>query len=224
MKAIILLSGGLDSCTTAKIAMNLGYELTAISFSYGQKHAIELSSAKKVAQSLEIKKHLIVDINPEIFQNTSLVNNIKVPENRDLNNQEIPNTYVPARNILFLSYALSFAESYEIRHIFIGANAVDYSGYPDCRPKFIEAFNQMANIGTKLGLEQGIQIHAPLLELTKAEIIKQGLKLGIDYSITHSCYSPTSDGKSCSVCDSCLLRLKGFADNNSKDPIEYEHK
>lgn len=222
-KGLILLSGGLDSYTTAKIAQIDGYKLSAISFSYGQKHVVEIESAKKIAKSLNIQHHLIIDINPAIFQNTSLVNEIEVPVGRDLEKNEIPNTYVPARNILFLTYALSLAESYTIQNIFIGANAVDYSNYPDCRPEFINAFNNMANIGTKLGIEKGITIGTPLINLKKSEIIELGIRYGLDYSLSHSCYNPNDSGLACGLCDSCRLRLKGFSDANITDPSLYEH-
>lgn len=221
-KAIILLSGGLDSYTTAKLAQIEGFTLTALSFAYGQKHSIELKSAKKIAKTLNIKNHIIIEIEPNIFKNTSLVGDISVPKSRKLEQKEIPNTYVPARNILFLTYALALAESYNINDIFIGANIMDYSGYPDCRPEFIKSYNHMANIGTKIGLEQGLKINAPLLKLSKKEIIALGRKHNLDYSLSISCYDPDEQGRACGKCDSCQYRLKGFAENNIEDPAIYE--
>ena len=222
-KAVILLSGGLDSATSAAMAIDEGYELYAISFSYGQKHQIELESVKKIIKFFNIKHHKIVTLDASIFSNSALIthNNKSVPKNREIDPDDIPVTYVPARNILFLSYALAFAESYNIDQIYIGANILDYSGYPDCRPEFLKDFEKMANSGTKLGQNRKIDIKAPLLNLNKAQIIKKGLDLGFDYSITHSCYDPDQNGKSCGACDSCILRLKGFAENNINDPIEY---
>lgn len=228
-QAVILLSGGLDSATVAATAISQGYNLYALSFRYGQKHQEELNAVKKIIKFFNqnsepdtpnIIEHNIIDLDPSIFLNSSLINDINVPKNRNLSKNDIPNTYVPARNIIFLSYATAYAESRNICNIFIGANEVDYSGYPDCRPKFLSSFEDMINIGTKLGQEQKISVIAPLLHLTKAEIIKKGLELKLDYSITHSCYDPI-DGYSCGQCDSCRLRLKGFKENNITDPIKY---
>jgi 7-cyano-7-deazaguanine synthase len=220
-KALILLSGGLDSTTTAAMALEDGFELSAISFDYGQKHRVELESVTKVAMFFKIKKHVIIELEPKVFLGSSLTSDLEVPVNNELGSSEIPNTYVPARNILFLSYALAFAESYSIADIFIGANQIDYSGYPDCRPEFIESFERMANLGTKLGQSEKIKIHTPLIDLSKAEIIKKGVLLGVDYSLTHSCYNPDKNGISCGICDSCSYRLKGFEGAQLKDPIKY---
>lgn len=223
-KAIVLLSGGIDSTTCCGIAKANGYELYAMSFSYGQRHSIELEAAKKVAQFFNVKEHLIVNIDLKAFGGSALTSEkIEVPKNRDIDfTKEIPVTYVPARNIIFLSFALGWAEVIECRDIFIGVNAIDYSGYPDCRPSFIKAFEKMANLGTKAGVEgKKIKIHTPLINYTKAQIVALGIKLGIDYTITHSCYDPSPDGKACGVCDSCLLRKKGFREAGVEDPTVY---
>ncbi len=219
-KALILLSGGLDSATISAIAKSENYELHAISFDYSQNHKTELEYAKKIVNFFSFKTHKIVTINQGIFQNSALTNNLTIPKAQN-NKIEIPITYVPARNILFLSYALSYAEGSNISNIFIGANAIDYSGYPDCRPEFIKSFEEMANLGTKIGQSQKITIHTPIINLSKAEIIKLGIKLQVDYSITHSCYDPQNN-KACGKCDSCYYRLKGFKENNITDPIEYD--
>jgi len=219
-KALILLSGGLDSATISAIAKSENYELHAISFDYSQNHKTELKYAKKIANFFSFKTHKIITINPGLFQNSALTNNLTIPKTQN-NKNEIPITYVPARNILFLSYALSYAEGNNISNIFIGANAIDYSGYPDCRPEFIKSFEEMANLGTKLGQSQKINIHTPIINLSKADIIKLGIKLQVDYSITHSCYDPQNN-KACGKCDSCYYRLKGFKENNITDPIEYD--
>ncbi len=219
-KALILLSGGLDSATVAAIAINQGFSLHAVSFSYGQKHRKELEHANLIKDYFKINSAQIISLQAEIFSSSSLIGNKEIAKNRDLANNEIPNTYVPARNIIFLSYALALAESFNICDIFIGVNAVDYSGYPECRPEFIQNFTAMANSGTKLGQSHKIKIHTPLINLTKAEIIKIGRELNLDYSITHSCYDPIND-YSCGACDACLLRLKGFKENNLQDPIKY---
>lgn len=219
-KALILLSGGLDSATISAIAKSENYELHAISFDYSQNHKTELKYAKKIANFFSFTTHKIITINPGLFQNSALTNNLTIPKKQN-NKNEIPITYVPARNILFLSYALSYAEGNNINHIFIGANAIDYSGYPDCRPEFIKSFEEMANLGTKLGQSQKITIHTPIINLSKADIIKLGIKLQVDYSITHSCYDPQNN-KACGKCDSCYYRLKGFKENNITDPIEYD--
>lgn len=221
-KALILLSGGLDSATTAAIIKDQNYEIYALSFDYNQRHKFELESAKKIAKFLNITHHKIIKIDSGIFQNSALTNDIAVPKNQTINTDHIPVTYVPARNILFLSYGLAFAESYNITEIFIGANAIDYSGYPDCRPEFIESFNHMANIGTKIGLEQSIKIQTPLISLTKKDIIQKGLGLNFDYSLTISCYDPDSQGRSCGKCDSCQIRLKAFNDLGKTDNIIYK--
>ncbi len=224
-KAVILLSGGLDSATTTAIASLAGFELYALSFIYGQRHDIEIQYAKKIVDFYKIKKHVIIAIHDEIFLNTSLLKSSlnAVPRKRDIVvNQEIPSTYVPARNILFLSYALSFAESISAYSIFIGVNALDYSGYPDCRPEFIKAFEKMANLGTKTGvLGKKISIETPLIGMSKSEIIKKGIQLGVDYSMTHSCYNPDKKGRACGECDSCILRKNGFKNAGVDDPIKY---
>ena len=226
-KAIILLSGGLDSATILEIAKKDGYECHALSFSYGQKHEVELEYAKKIAETQNVTSHNVAKIDVKIFNNSSLTDNLVVPKNQDVDNvdQQIPNTYVPARNNLFLSYALSLAESIGAYDIFIGVNAVDYSGYPDCRPEFIASFENTANLATKAGVENNkFKIQTPLINLTKKEIIEAGFKLGLDYSNTHSCYDPVmKDGEvySCGHCDSCQLRLKGFKEAGKKDKIKY---
>ncbi len=219
-KAIILLSGGLDSTTTAAIAKAEGYELYALSFKYGQRHSVELASAKKVAEHLKIKEHKIAEIDLRLFGGSALTDDISVPKDRDTSNNDVPVTYVPARNTIFLSFALAYAEVTGAFDIFIGANILDYSGYPDCRPEYLQAFENMANLATAatLNSENKFKIHAPLLKMTKSEIIKKGLELGIDYSITISCYDPTPEGKPCGHCDSCQLRNKGFAENRMNDP------
>jgi len=227
-KAVILLSGGLDSATVAAWANSRNYDLHALSFSYGQRHDIELECSKKIAIFLRIKDHRISKIDLSIFGGSSLTDkNIAVEKNRANleKNDEIPTTYVPARNVIFLSYALAFAESIGAKTIFIGANKVDYSGYPDCRPAFLNAFENMGNLATKMTIKgEKITISTPLLDLTKAEIIKMGVDLNFDYSLTHSCYDPVKKNNeiyACGKCDSCLFRLKGFRENNLQDPILY---
>ena len=220
-KALLLLSGGLDSATTAAMINKQGYEIYAISFDYNQRHKFELESAKKIVNFLKIPHHKIITIDPNIFQNSALTDDIAVPKDQEINTDHIPVTYVPARNILFLSYASAYAESLNINEIFIGANAIDYSGYPDCRPEFIKSFNQMINIGTKIGLERSIKIQTPLIDMTKKDIIQSGLNLNFDYSLTISCYDPTDDGFSCGHCDSCQIRLSAFKELNTTDKIKY---
>jgi 7-cyano-7-deazaguanine synthase len=222
--AVVLLSGGLDSATTLAICREEGFQPHAISFRYGQRHEQELAAAQKVARSLGAVAHRIAEIDLRLFGGSALTEEIEVPKNRPDAEMTtgIPVTYVPARNTIFLSYALAFAETIGARDIFIGVNAVDYSGYPDCRPEFIRAFEQLANLATRAGVEGAhFTIHAPLLRLTKAEIIQRGISLGVDYAITHSCYDPTADGLACGKCDSCQLRLKGFREAGMKDPIGY---
>ena len=224
-KAVVLLSGGLDSTTALAIAAAEGFEIYAISFQYGQRHALEIESARKVATAAGVEKHLVVDFDMRSIGGSALTDQIEVPKDR-LDNEAttgIPVTYVPARNTIFLSFALAWAETLGAEDIFIGVNALDYSGYPDCRPKYIESFERMANLATKAGVEGRLRlkIHAPLIEMTKAQIIKTGLELGVDYSLTHSCYDPTRDGLACGRCDSCLLRLKGFAEAGARDPLPY---
>lgn len=220
-KAVILLSGGIDSATTAAKAVRDGFTVHAVTFSYGQKHNIEILYAERLVQFLKISSHIIIEISPEIFLSSALssASGLEIPKNRDITDSEIPVTYVPGRNILFLSYALSYAETTGARDIFIGANAVDYSGYPDCRPEFIRAFEQMANLGTKAGVSgDKFTIHAPFISLKKSEIIRMGISLGLDYSLTLSCYDPLKDGRSCGRCDSCIIRKKGFAEACIIDP------
>ncbi|MBF0274456.1 MAG: 7-cyano-7-deazaguanine synthase QueC [Nitrospinae bacterium] len=213
-QAIILLSGGLDSATALAIGKQSGFDFYAISFDYGQRHKVELEAAKKVAASLGVLEHKIFHIDISQFGGSALTDpSIKVPERTNCEEigKDIPVTYVPARNTIFLSIALGWAESLGITNMFIGANIVDYSGYPDCRPEYIKAFEKMANLATKSGVEgQGIKVHAPLINLTKAEIIQKGIELGVDYSITISCYNPDDAGTPCGKCDSCLLREAGF--------------
>jgi 7-cyano-7-deazaguanine synthase len=220
--AVVLLSGGLDSTTTLSIAKADGFEVYAISFRYGQRHSVELASAQKVAERIGVKRHIIVDIDLRQFGGSSLTSDIEVAKGRSLTemNADIPMTYVPARNTVFLSFAVAWAETLSARDIYVGVNALDYSGYPDCRPEYIQAFEVMANLATRAGVEgHGLRIHAPLIKLTKGEIISRGLSLGVDYAMTSSCYDPSTDGKPCGGCDSCLLRAKGFAEIGRADPL-----
>lgn len=223
--AVVLLSGGLDSSTCAAIAKSAGFEIFAVSFAYGQRHSVEIECAKKVAEGLGVKEHKIITIDTGIFKNSSLTEDIAVPKNRESkssnSDDEIPNTYVPARNTLFLSYALSIAESIDAHDIFIGITAVDYSGYPDCRQDYIEQYQKMADLATKTGREgKPIIIHTPLLNLSKAQIIQTGAGLGVKYELTHSCYAPLN-GLACGTCDSCIHRKKGFAEAKIYDPTKY---
>lgn len=223
-RGIILLSGGIDSTTTLAIASKEGFELFALSFQYGQRNRFELQAAEHIARIFKVKKHIILDIDLSVFGGSALTTDIAVPKDRKEEEiiQYIPITYVPARNIIFLSFGLSWAESCGARDIFIGVNAIDYSGYPDCRPEFIEAFERTANIGTKAPIEgRPFQIHTPLIQMNKAQIIRKGGELGVDYSLTRSCYDPSDDGKACGRCDSCLLRKKGFQDAGVADPTSY---
>ena len=223
--AVVLLSGGLDSATVASIAGNEGFAVNALSFSYGQRHRYELEAARRVAKSLGVAQHRVATIDLRAFGGSALTDDIDVPKGRSAAEMEdgIPVTYVPARNTIFLSFALAWAEVLGASDIFIGVNALDYSGYPDCRPDFIRAYETMANLATKAGVEghQHLTIHAPLMKMTKAEIIREGLKLGVDYSLTSSCYDPAPDGKPCGQCDSCVLRRKGFRENGVDDPLPY---
>ena len=223
--AVVLLSGGLDSATALAIARSEGFDPAAISFRYGQRHAIELDAARAVAASQLVRRHIIVDIDLAQFGGSALTADIAVPKKTSAEDigSDIPVTYVPARNTVFLSLALAWAEALGTGDIFLGVNALDYSGYPDCRPEYIAAFERMANLATKGGVEKTIPvaIHTPLISLTKGQIIRRGLDLGVDYSLTRSCYDPDSSGIACGRCDSCLLRLKGFAENGVKDPIAY---
>ena len=224
-KAVVLLSGGLDSATALAIARSEGYCLHAISFRYGQRHSVELEHACRVAEAIGVERHLIVDIDLRAIGGSALTDDIDVPRDRTAEelSHGIPVTYVPARNTIFLSFALAWAEALSAEDIFIGVNALDYSGYPDCRPEYIAAFECMANLGTKAGVEgrMRLRIHTPLIAMTKAEIIRTGLKLGVDYSLTHSCYDPSPDKLACGRCDSCLLRLKGFAEVGVPDPGQW---
>lgn len=223
---VVLLSGGLDSTTALAVARSEGYICHALTFRYGQRHEAEIAAARKVAQTLQVAEHVMVDIDLRLFGGSALTDDIPVPKSRDMADigEGIPITYVPARNTIFLSFALAWAETLECEDIFIGVNAVDYSGYPDCRPEYIEAFERMANLATKAGVEgrQQIHIHAPLLRLTKAEIIQLGQRLGVEYDLTLSCYDPSPDGLACGACDACQLRLRGFAANNLSDPARYQ--
>lgn len=224
-KAVILLSGGLDSSTALAVAKSENYALYAISFRYGQRHALELESARRIAAAMSVEKHLIVEFDLRAIGGSALTGQLDVPKQRAVDEiaSGIPVTYVPARNTIFLSFALAWAEVLGAHDIFIGVNALDYSGYPDCRPEYIEAFERMAKLATKAGIEghMRLKIHAPLIAMTKSEIIKTGLQLGVDYSLTHSCYDPGEDGIACGLCDSCLLRLKGFAEAGARDPLSY---
>jgi 7-cyano-7-deazaguanine synthase len=219
---VVLLSGGLDSYTAAAILKHDGYRLNALSVRYGQRHVRELESARRVAAALGVERHLELAVDLSCVGGSALTGNINVPKDRAIDDQ-IPVTYVPARNTVLLSLALAWAEALDAEEIFIGVNALDYSGYPDCRPEYIEAFERMANLATKAGVEgrMRLRIRAPLIAMTKAEIIKTGLRLGVDYSLTHSCYDPVAGGLACGRCDSCLLRLKGFSQAGAKDPLAY---
>ena len=223
-KAVVLLSGGLDSSTLLAIAKSEGFDTYALSFRYGQRHQVEIEAARQVAQSLGVRQHIVLDIDLRSFGGSALTSEIAVPKGRGLEQmaEDIPVTYVPARNTIFLSFALAWAEVLGSTDIFIGVNALDYSGYPDCRPEYIEAYEKMANLATKAAVEgHRLTIHTPLIRLTKAEIIKKGLELGVDYSLTITCYDPSEIGEACGACDSCLLRLKGFREAGLKDPVKY---
>jgi 7-cyano-7-deazaguanine synthase len=223
--AIVLLSGGLDSATVLAVAQKEGYSICALTFRYGQRHEFEIEAARRIAERAQVERHVIAEIDLRSIGGSALTDDIEVPKNRS--GEEIgtgiPITYVPARNTIFLSYALAWAEATKANAIFIGVNALDYSGYPDCRPEYIEAFEAMANLATKAAVEGGenLKIHTPLIHLSKAEIVKKGLDLGVDYSLTHTCYDPGPEGTACGECDACLLRLKGFEANGIPDPIPY---
>jgi 7-cyano-7-deazaguanine synthase len=222
--AVVLLSGGLDSSTTLAIARAQGFECYALSFDYGQRHRVELEAARRVAHALGAVEHRIARIDQETFRGSALTDDLDVPKARTEKEMGtgIPVTYVPCRNLLFLSYAVAWAEVIGTAHVFIGVNALDYSGYPDCRPEFIALFETLATIGTKAGQEGArFSVHAPLIEMTKAEIIQKALELKVDLSLTHSCYDPDPDGRACGLCDSCLLRRKGFRAAGIEDPIAY---
>ncbi len=225
-KAIVLLSGGLDSTTTLAIARSQGYTPYAITFKYGQRHEAEIAAARQVAAQFDVANHVIANIDLRMFGGSALTADIEVPKGRKIADMSegIPITYVPARNTIFLSLALAWAETLEISDLFLGVNALDYSGYPDCRPEYIASYQTMANLATKAGVEgrQQLTIHTPIIEMTKSQIIETGLALGVDYGITRSCYDPSPEGESCGQCDSCQLRLKGFAEVGSRDPAPYQ--
>jgi 7-cyano-7-deazaguanine synthase len=225
-KAVVLLSGGMDSATVAAIALRDGYEVYALSVRYGQRHAVELEAARRVAERLGVRRHVIIDLDLRAFGGSALTSEAPVPKDTPLGEigVRIPSTYVPARNTIFLSLALAWAETLGASDIFLGANALDYSGYPDCRPEYLEAYARMADLATRAGVEQGarLRIHAPLLRLTKAEIVARGLALGLDYGITSTCYDPAADGAACGRCEACLLRLKGFEQAGLPDPARYQ--
>ena len=223
-RAVVLLSGGMDSATTAAIALEQGFDVHALSVRYGQRHAVELESARRVAQGLGIARHEILDIDLRAFGGSALTADLAVPKDTPVDRigSEIPATYVPARNTIFLSLALGWAEVLGARDIFIGANALDYSGYPDCRPEYLAAFERLANLATRAGVEgAGLRIHAPLITLSKREIVLRGLALGVDYRLTSTCYDPAPDGVGCGRCEACLLRLRGFREAGIEDPARY---
>ena len=224
-KAVVLLSGGLDSTTVLAIAMKEGYSVYALSFDYGQTHKSELEAAARIAKSVGVERHVTLKIDLRAFGGSALTDDIEIPKGRSAEamGEGIPVTYVPARNTVFLSLALAWAEAVGAGNIFIGVNALDYSGYPDCRPEYIEAFQRLANLATKAGTEGGVQfrIHTPLIAMTKKEIIQAGLALGVDYAVTSTCYDPSDRGAACGLCDACLLRLKGFAEAGIADPAPY---
>ena len=222
-RAVVLLSGGLDSTTACAVARTEGFECHALSFDYGQRHDRELEAARRVATALGVKEHLVLRLDLRAIGGSALTADIPVPKGRSLEagGGGIPVTYVPARNTIFLSHALAWAEVLESQDIFVGVNALDYSGYPDCRPEYIEAFERMAHLATKAGVEgrSRLRIHAPLIHLSKAQIIRRGIELGVDFALTWSCYEPQPDGRACGLCDSCLLRHKGFAEAGLRDPV-----
>ena len=218
--AVVLLSGGLDSYTAAAMARGEGFRLFALTIRYGQRHARELEAARAVARALGVERHIEMDVDLSAFGGSSLTSDMPVPKDRPLDRVEIPSTYVPARNTVFLALALAWAETLSADAIFIGVNALDYSGYPDCRPEFIAAFEQLASLATARGVGgDQLRVHAPLLRFTKAEIIRKGLQLGLDYGLTHSCYDPDSQGRPCGRCDSCVIRANGFAQADVADPV-----
>src|SRR5664279_525177 len=225
VNAVVLLSGGLDSTTVLAIARAEGYVPHALSFDYGQRHATELEAASRIAAGAGVAEHVVARIDLRVFGGSALTADIAVPKGRSAEDMGggIPITYVPARNTIFLSFALAWAETLGASDIFVGVNALDYSGYPDCRPEYIEAFERMANLATKAGVEgtQRLRIHAPLMQLSKEGIIRRGLELGVDYSLTQSCYDPDAQGRACGECDACLLRLRGFAAVGVPDPVAY---
>jgi 7-cyano-7-deazaguanine synthase len=222
-RAVALASGGLDSSAAIAIALKQGFEIHALSFDYGQRHRCELDAARRVMKSLKVKNHVITAIDLRAVGGSALTADIAVPKGRNMDLKEIPVTYVPARNTIFLSFALGLCEVLQAQDIFIGVNAIDYSGYPDCRPEFIEAFEKLANLATKAGVEgvANYRIHTPLLHMTKAQIILAGVEAGVDFSLTHSCYDPSPEGLACGACDSCVLRRNGFEDAGVPDPTKY---
>jgi 7-cyano-7-deazaguanine synthase len=229
--AIVLLSGGLDSTTVLAIAKDQGYTPYALSFRYGQRHSVELEAAKRVAAAQGVARHVIADIDLRVFGGSALTSDIDVPKHESLDDagdkdtgSSVPVTYVPARNTIFLSFALAYAETVGASDIFTGVTAVDYSGYPDCRPEYMEAYERMANLATRAGVEgtQSLKLHSPLIAMSKADIVREGLRLGVDYSLTSSCYDPDEQGRACGHCETCLLRLKGFAEAGVTDPVQYQ--
>ena len=226
MKAVVLLSGGLDSATTLALARAEGYGAYALSFRYGQRHAAELVAAERIAKALKAEEHRVINIDLGQLGGSSLTADLPVPKHRsasEIGRGSIPSTYVPARNTVFLSLALAWCEVLPAYHVFLGVNALDYSGYPDCRPEYITAFEQMARLATRAGVEgRPLTIHTPLIHLTKAQIIRRGIELKVDYGLTHSCYDPDPNGRACGACDACLLRLKGFAEAGFTDPLKYQ--
>ncbi|CAK7284824.1 7-cyano-7-deazaguanine synthase QueC [Streptomyces misionensis] len=229
--AIVLLSGGLDSTTVLAIAKDQGYTPYALSFRYGQRHSVELEAAKRVAEVQGVARHVIADIDLRVFGGSALTSDIDVPKHESLDDagdkdtgSSVPVTYVPARNTIFLSFALAYAETVGASDIFTGVTAVDYSGYPDCRPEYMEAYERMANLATRAGVEgtQSLKLHSPLIAMSKADIVREGLRLGVDYSLTSSCYDPDEQGRACGHCETCLLRLKGFAEAGVTDPVQYQ--
>jgi 7-cyano-7-deazaguanine synthase len=226
--AVVLLSGGLDSATVLLMAAEQGFETYALSFRYGQRHAYELEAAAQLARRHGALRHVVVDFDLRTFGGSALTGDLPVPKDRSAEQmgQGIPVTYVPARNTIFLSFALAWAETLQCADIFIGVNALDYSGYPDCRPQYIEAFQRMANLATRAGVQgaQPLTIHVPLIRMTKAQIVREGLRLGVDYALTSSCYDPGPEGRPCEHCDACLLRAKGFAEAGAADPLVRRHR
>ena len=226
-KAVVLLSGGMDSATAAAVALEQGFEVYALSFRYGQRHATELEAARRVAERLGLRRQVVLDIDLRAIGGSALTGDLQVPKDTPLERigSSIPATYVPARNTIFLSFALGWAETLGASDIFLGANALDYSGYPDCRPEYIAAFERMANLATRAGVEGSrLRIHTPLISLSKAEIVKLGTRLGVEYALTWSCYDPAPDGTACGRCEACILRQKGFREAGMEDPISYQNR
>ena len=226
-KAVVLLSGGLDSATMMAIARHKGFEPCALTFRYGQRHAVEIEAARRIVQAMDVAEHLEVEFDLRAMGGSALTSSIDVPKDRSAEQMQkgIPVTYVPARNTIFLSFALGYAESLKAHHIFVGVNALDYTGYPDCRPEYIRAFETMARLATRSAVEtdEPLTLHTPLIDLTKSQIIKRGLELNVDYSLTSSCYDPDGSGQACGHCDACSLRLEGFSENGIKDPVDYQN-